>query len=159
MTDNNAQQRPAGRMRNFVHGQGLAMKALRGGALTILGFGGSQALRFASNLILTRILFPEAFGLMALVYVFMQGLNNFSDVGITPAIMRSQRGDDPEFLNTAWTMQIIRGFTLWMVTFIIAWPAAQFFDAPLLAQILPAVGVTLFISGFNPTRLILPTAI
>lgn len=153
MSENNTQQQPAGRLKNLLHGQELATKALRGGALTILGFGGSQALRFASNLILTRILFPEAFGLMALVYVFMQGLNNFSDVGITPAIMRSQRGDDPDFLNTAWTMQIIRGFTLWMVTFILAWPAAQFFDAPLLAQILPAVGVTLFISGFNPTRL------
>lgn len=153
MTGNNAQDQVFGRLKHFMRGQGLATKALRGGALTLLGFGGGQALRFASNLILTRILFPEAFGLMALVYVFIQGLNNFSDVGITPAIMRSPRGDDPEFLNTAWTMQIIRGFSLWIVTFIIAWPAAQFFDAPLLAQLLPAIGVTLLISGFNPTRL------
>lgn len=153
MTDKNAREIPVGRVKNFFYGQGLASKAMRGGALTILGFGGNQALRFASNLILTRILFPEAFGLMALVYVFMQGLNNFSDVGITPAIMRSKRGDDPEFLNTAWTMQIIRGFTLWMVTFIIAAPAGQFFNAPHLTQILPVIGVTLFINGFNPTRL------
>lgn len=143
----------SGRLKNFLHGQGLASKALRGSALTVLGFGGGQFLRLLSNLVLTRILFPEAFGLMALVYVFLQGLNNFSDVGVTPAIMRSKRGDDPDFLNTAWTMQIIRGFVLWMITFIIAAPAAQFFDAPLLAQLLPAVGITLFISGFNPTRL------
>ncbi|UZD91693.1 oligosaccharide flippase family protein [Cognatishimia activa] len=153
MTDKGAEPQSVGRVKTLLHGQGLAAKAMRGGALTILGFGGSQALRFASNLILTRILFPEAFGVMALVYVFMQGLNNFSDVGITPAIMRSKRGDDPDFLNTAWTMQIIRGFTLWMVTFIIAAPAAQFFNASLLEQILPVIGVTLFISGFNPTRL------
>jgi len=153
MSDQELELQNRSRVKTFLYGQGLAAKALRGGALTILGFGGSQVLRLASNLILTRILFPEAFGLMALVYVFMQGLNNFSDVGVTPAIMQSKRGDDRDFLNTAWTMQIIRGFTLWMITFVIAAPAAQFFDAPLLAQLLPAVGITLFIQGFNPTRL------
>ena len=84
-----AQATSSGRLKNFLHGQGLASKALRGSALTVLGFGGGQFLRLLSNLVLTRILFPEAFGLMALVYVFLQGLNNFSDVGVTPAIMRS----------------------------------------------------------------------
>ncbi len=134
------------------NGQGIAARAFRGSAFTVLSFGGGQVLRLASNLILTRLLFPEAFGLMALVYVFMQGLNNFSDVGITPSIMQSKRGDDRDFLNTAWTIQIIRGFLLWGVTFVIAIPAAQFFEAPELAQLLPAVGVTLAIMGFNPTR-------
>lgn len=134
------------------NGQGLAARAMRGSAFTILSFGGGQMLRLASNLILTRLLFPEAFGMMALVYVFMQGLNNFSDVGITPSIMQSKRGDDRDFLNTAWTLQIMRGFLLWGLTFVIAYPAAQFFDAPELAHLLPAVGVTLAIMGFNPTR-------
>lgn len=138
---------------NLLRGEGLASKAMRGGALTLISFGGSQVLRLASNLILTRLLFPEAFGLMALVYVFMQGLNNFSDVGITPAIMQSKRGDDPKFLDTAWTIQIARGFILWMVTFVLAAPAAHFFDAPLLTQLLPAIGITLLIAAFNPTRL------
>ncbi|GAA6207061.1 lipopolysaccharide biosynthesis protein [Cognatishimia sp. WU-CL00825] len=142
-----------GRLRRLMSGQGLAAKAMRGSALTIVGFGGSQVLRLASNLILTRLLFPEAFGMMALVYVFMQGLNNFSDVGVTPAIMQSKRGDDPNFLNTAWTIQVTRGFLLWLVSCVIAWPAAQFFDAPELSQIMPVIGLTLIISGFNPTRL------
>jgi O-antigen/teichoic acid export membrane protein len=126
---------------------------MRSSALTVFGYGGQQVIRLASNLILTRLLFPEAFGMMALVYVFMQGLNNFSDVGITPSIMQSKRGDDPAFLNTAWTMQVARGFMLWLLTIGLAWPAAQFYDAPQLAQLLPAVGLTLVISGFNPTRL------
>lgn len=142
-----------GLLSGIASGQGLGAKAMRGSALTILGFGGGQFLRLISNLVLTRLLFPEAFGMMALVYVFMQGLNNFSDVGVTPSIMQSKRGDDPEFLNTAWTIQVIRGMLLWGVTFVIAYPAAQFFNAPMLAQLLPVVGITLAIAGFNPTRL------
>ena len=63
-------------------------------------------------MILTRILFPEAFGLMALVTVVLVASANFSDVGITPAILKDKRGHDPVFLNTAWTIQIGRGVIL-----------------------------------------------
>ena len=63
---------------------------------------------------LTRLLFPEAFGLMALIQTFMIGLAMFSDLGIGPAIIQSDRGEDPDFLNTAWVMQILRGICLWL---------------------------------------------
>src|SRR4051812_36532958 len=77
----------------------LKMRALRGSLWTILGYGGSQVLRLAGNVILTRLLFPEAFGQMVLVNVFLQGLHMFSDVGIGPSLIQSKRGDDPDFLN------------------------------------------------------------
>jgi len=63
-------------------GAGLMARALRSASWLLLGYGGSQALRLASNLILTRLLFPEAFGLMALVSVITVGLALFSDIGL-----------------------------------------------------------------------------
>jgi hypothetical protein len=48
-------------------GDALRARAFRSTALTMLKFGGDNILRLGSNLILTRLLFPEAFGLMALV--------------------------------------------------------------------------------------------
>ena len=140
------------RLQHITQGQSLAARALRSGGLTILGYGGSQALRLASNLILTRLLFPEAFGLMSLVWVFMQGLNNLSDMGVSQSILQSKRGDDPEFLNTAWTIQVLRGAVLMVMTWALAAPAAAFYEAPELAEILPIVGVTLLISGLFPTK-------
>jgi O-antigen/teichoic acid export membrane protein len=122
-------------------------------ALTVAGFGGAQVLRLASNLILARLLFPEAFGLMAIVSVIIQGLMQFSDVGVSPAIMQSKRGDDPAFLNTAWTIQALRGVGLWLVACALAWPVAVIYDAPLLMQLLPVAGLSLLITGFNPTAL------
>ena len=83
------------RVLSFFQGSGLRARALRGSVLTVGGFGASQIFRLASNLILTRLLFPEAFGMMALIMVFLQGLAMFSDVGTGPAIMQSKRGDDP----------------------------------------------------------------
>src|SRR5689334_22026434 len=49
---------------------------------TIGGFALLQILRFGSNLILTRLLAPDIFGVMALVNLFIIGLHMFSDFGI-----------------------------------------------------------------------------
>jgi len=140
------------RLRNLTQGNSLAARAIRSGGWTILGYGGSQALRLASNLILTRLLFPEAFGLMSLVWVFLQGLSNLSDMGVTQSILQSKRGEHCAFLDTAWTIQVLRGVFLLILTWALAVPAAAFYDAPELAEILPVVGLTLLIMGLFPTK-------
>lgn len=135
-----------------LRGEGLVARVMRSSAWTVLGYGTSQAMRLASNLILTRLLFPEAFGLMALVTVFIVGLTMFSDVGTHPSILQHKRGDDPSFLNTAFTIQVVRGVLLWMASAAIAWPVAAFYGQPLLMWLLPVAGVSLFIHGLEPTR-------
>ena len=134
-------------------GDGLRSRALRGTAITLGGTGGQQALRLLSNLVLTRLLFPEAFGLMALIQTFMIGLAMFSDLGIGPAIIQSDRGEDPDFLNTAWVMQILRGICLWLVACGLAWPLAVFYDEPQILALLPVVGLNALIVGFGTTKL------
>lgn len=134
-------------------GQSLLHRAARGSAWTIIGVFGSQGIRLVSNLVLTRLLFPEVFGVMALVMVMIQGLNNFSDVGIGPAVLQSRRGDEPDFLNTAFTLQAIRGVALWLACCVLAWPAAQFYEVPELALYLPVAGFTSVIWGLQTTRI------
>lgn len=134
-------------------GSGLFARALRGSAFIAMGYVFGQVMRLASNLLLTRLLFPEAFGLMALVTMVSIGLMMFSDIGLGPSILSSKRGDDPKFLDTAWTLQVLRGALLWGVTCALAVPLADFYRAGDLAQILPVAGLTLLIAGFNPTRI------
>jgi len=138
---------------NFIRGDELNARVMRSSAWTVVGFGTSQVLRLTSNLILTRLLYPEAFGMMALVMVFMMGLAMFSDVGVGPSIMQSKRGDDPDFLNTAWTIQVIRGTCLWLFSCAMAIPVAHFYNEPQLAELIPIAGLGLLITGFTPTRL------
>jgi O-antigen/teichoic acid export membrane protein len=131
----------------------LRGRALRGTAWTIGGFGAQQMLRLASNLVLTRLLFPEAFGLMALVAVFMQGLQMFSDVGIGPSIIQDKRGDDPRFLHTAFTIQAIRGVCLMLIGCIGALPFAIFYGEAELRWLVLIAASTALIAGFNSTKL------
>ncbi|MCB2425874.1 oligosaccharide flippase family protein [Methylophaga pinxianii] len=131
----------------------LKKLAVNGSIWTLGGYAAAQALRLASNVILAKLLFPEAFGLMVLVTIFMQGISMFSDIGIGPSIIQNKRGDDASFLNTAWTIQVIRGFAIWIIACISAYPYAAIYNEPLLSSMLPIAGLTAVIAGFNSTSL------
>ena len=105
------------------------------------------------SLIMTRLLFPEVYGLMTLVWAVLTGLQMFADTGIVRTIIRDERGDDPSFLNTAFTTNVIRGLVLWVVSCVIAHPLAAMYHQPALAQILPVTGLTALIHGFVSTSL------
>ena len=127
-------------------------RVMRSSMFTILGFGTQQAIRFGSNLILARLLFPEAFGTMALVTVLLVGLTMLSDLGIQPAIQSSARGDDPAFLNTAWSLNILRAISLFLAACALAWPMAWFYNEPLLFQLIPVSALSLLLLAMEPTR-------
>ena len=132
--------------------QSIKSRSIRSVVMTVTAFGGANVLRLVSNLILTRLLMPEAFGIMALVQVFIIGLEMFSDTGIRNSIIQNKRGDEPDFLNTAWTMQIGRGILLWLLCCVIAFPAAWLYDEPLLIMILPVAGLGPLIQGWTTTN-------
>lgn len=131
----------------------LKKAALSSAAWTMFGFVLMQVMRFGSNLILSRLLYPEVFGLMALVNAFILGVHMFTDVGIGPSIIQSHRGDDETFVNTAWTLQIIRGFLLWVVLAVLAWPVGLFYENSELSWLLVVAGAGEAILAFNSTAI------
>ena len=90
---------------------------------------------------------------MALIGVFFQGMEMFTDIGIGPSIIQNKRGDQPKFYNTAWTIQIIRGILLWCVSCVLAWPLAMIYGEPLLFSLIPAAGLCAVAAGFNSTKI------
>ncbi|MEM1159331.1 MAG: oligosaccharide flippase family protein [Pseudomonadota bacterium] len=140
-------------VRARVQGDGIGARVMRGSALTFFGFGASQALRLGSNLILTRLLFPEAFGLMAIISLFLTGLQMISDVGLVTCVVRSKRGNDPAFLNTTWTIQIIRGVVLGAICLAIAGPVARFYDEAILQELMYGLAFAVLIMGLQSTRI------
>jgi len=112
-------------------------------------FGVGQFLRLATNIILARLLAPELFGIMQIVYSFRNGLELISDVGIGQNIIHNKNANDPDFYNTAWSLQLIRSIVLWIVFCIISVPVARFYDSPMLAVIMPITAFSIVLSGFS----------
>jgi len=119
----------------------------------VISFAGQNIIRLISNLILTRLLFPEAFGLMALVQVVLSGVTLFSDFGFRDSVVQDKRGEQTNFLNTTWTLQILRGVILGLVVILLAHPLARFYEEPLLADILIVVAIVPVLQGLNSTNI------
>lgn len=138
----------------FLSEQSFKKRLIKGSLLEVVGFGASTVIRLASTLTLTRLLFPEIFGLLTLVSSFIVGLVMLSDIGIEQAVVRSHRGDDRAFLDTAWSMQAGRGVGLWLASCAIAWPLAEFYDEPLLLWFMPVAALNVLLNGLTSTSLI-----
>lgn len=128
--------------------QGLKKDVLHGAFWTILSYGLGQIFRFVSNLILTHLLFPDLFGLMALVNIIIMGLTLFSDLGIGTSIVRSKQWNNPDFLNTGWTMQVIRGFLIWIIASLATYPISEIYNSPQLIGLTPLIALSAVINGF-----------
>lgn len=142
------------KLSKYFQGDGLSARAARGSALMVVNFAGQNIIRLASNLILTRLLFPEAFGLMALVSVVLQGLALFSDFGFRDSVVQDERGEETDFLNTTWTMQILRGLVLGLLAALLAYPTASFYGEPLLGDILLFSAIIPVLQGLNSTNIL-----
>ena len=124
--------------------------ALRGSAWTILGYGASQVVRLLSMVILARhLLGPTAFGLVALVNVFIGGLTMISDLGIATDVIQHPRGDEPEFVNTAFLLSAGRGILLWIIASLLAYPFAMFYHQPAIQSLALVAALTVPIQGFS----------
>jgi O-antigen/teichoic acid export membrane protein len=132
----------------------LEKTALRASVWSVLEYGSGTLLRVVSSLVLTRLLAPAYFGEMTLVSTLIVGINLLSDIGLGPSVIQSKRGDEPDFLNTAWTLQVIRGTALWIIALAVSWPMALFYNNHHLLYLLPVLAFTNVISGFNSTNLL-----
>jgi O-antigen/teichoic acid export membrane protein len=126
---------------------------LRGSFFEVGGYGAQVILRMGSNLILTRLLFPAAFGLSSIVSTLSAGLYMLSDVAIQPCVIQSNRGDDPAFLNTAFTLQAMRGVALALVMVMLAKPASWFYHEPQLEPLVYIGALQLIFGGLHSTSI------
>lgn len=142
----------------------LKARFFRASGWAIGGHVISQVLRLASNLIMTRLLAPDMFGLMTIAFVFLLGLGMFSDLGITQNIVQSQRGNDPAFLHTTWVVKILRGVLICLLTLLVslglhlaaAWhmvaPDSVYADGR-LPMVLAVISLFAIFQGFESNRL------
>ncbi len=90
-------------------------RAFRAGAWTLGSYGVELFVRLLSNLILTRLLFPEAFGAVAAAMALIYGLAMITDFGVRAVVIQSPRGDQVTFLRSAWAFQICRNVVIWII--------------------------------------------
>ena len=141
----------------------LRARVLQAGSLNLFVHAIGQVLRLVSNLVMARLLAPEMFGVMALAAVVQVIVALLSDIGLRQAIIQSPRGDAPQMLNTAWTLQIARGWLIWLVCSVFAvvlpmavtlgWlPGGSVYASTELPGVIVGMSFAAVIAGFQSTK-------
>jgi O-antigen/teichoic acid export membrane protein len=141
----------------------LKRRIVGAGSWTLVGYMLSYALRLGSSLVMTRLLVPQMFGVMAVAMMVMTGLAMFTDVGLKQNIIQSKRGGEADYLNTAWTIQIVRAMLIWLLAILISGglfeanhlgltPDGSVYADPRLPLVMAVISFSVIIGGFNSTK-------
>ena len=110
----------------------------------------TRFLSFVKIAVLARLLVPSEFGLFGIASLVLALLEILTDTGIN-AILIQDEFKIKKYLNTAWTLSIIRGFLISLMIITFAYPVSNFFNAPQAFKLLLLISVAPLIRGFiNP---------
>lgn len=110
--------------------------------------------RAISSVVLTRLLMPEAFGVAGLIGSIWFTINMLSDLGFQGFVVRHPDGDNPRFLDTVWTIAVLRSVVL-TIAMVVAAPAiAGLFGKHELAPIFIVSAFAFLIDGAASLTLI-----
>lgn len=106
-----------------------------------------QGIGFIISLILARLLMPEDYGVIAMLYIFISVATVFIDGGFSNALIQNQKRTEKDF-STAFYINIGVAFFCYLILFLVAPYLADFFVQPLLKDVMRVYGVSLIISSF-----------
>jgi lipopolysaccharide exporter len=121
------------------------------GNLFAAGFSflGQAVIRLGSSLLLTRILRPEAYGIVTVLLSVMFVVEMLADIGVTVFIVREPNAEEPAYLNTAWTMRLGRAVLNGVVVFAGAPLIASLYHLPELVAPIRVISLWFLIGGLE----------
>lgn len=108
----------------------------------------NQGLQFVIGIILARLLSPSDYGIVALPMIFLAVAQCFIDSGFSSALIRKPELTE-EDLSTAFYFNIIVGISFYTLLFFTSPLIADFYNVPILADILK---VTALSTLFSPLQ-------
>ena len=126
-----------------LFGESLKAKVFRGGVWLGAGSFTEQIIRFGRNMLLARLLAPDAFGTMAIVLSVSSVIHTIMDIGVREALIQNPKGSEDEYVGSAWWIAFCRAVSFWAVLSLIAPLIAKFYGNPELSPLfrVSAVGV------------------
>ena len=126
----------------------LGRRALQGGIWVFVLKASHRTLGLIRTIILARLLAPSDFGLFGIAVLAINMMETFSDIGIGQALIQ-KRGDIKNYLDTAWTVQVLRSITIFALLYLAAPSVSRFFQSPQALNIIRAVAFIELFTGFG----------
>lgn len=89
---------------------------------------------------------PEDFGSFGIALLILSTLEKFSNTGFQTALIQ-KKDNISGYLNTAWSISMLRGFVLYLIVYFSAPYIAIFFKNPESTIIIQIIGITIILRG------------
>ena len=129
----------------------LRMRVINGIAWNVFELLGSRGISFVVKLILTQLLLPEHFGIIGMAVVFTGLINTINDLGMAAALVqfKQDRLLRIHYDTVFWLTTLLSLGTFILLVVAIGPFAAWFYNEPILSLIIPAIGISVFLSPLN----------
>lgn len=137
--------------RTLLPGGDLTSRTVVSGLWVGFTNGGNRILQMIMLVVLARLLSPADFGLFGIALLALSALRRFSQLGLDKALIQQPEDDVDSYLDTAFTLQVVRGLAIVSVAYLAAPFVAEFFGEPRATSLLRVVALaTLFKVAYNP---------
>lgn len=113
---------------------------------------GNQLIGFIVSMILARILLPAEFGLIGMIAIFIAVGKSLLDAGLSQSLIRSQNSDQ-EDLSTVFFFNLAASFLIYILIYFSAPLIANFYNQPILINIIRIFCITFIISAFSSVQM------
>jgi lipopolysaccharide exporter len=134
-------------------GDSISEKTIKSGFWIFFLRISNRFFQFIRTIILARILSPDDIGVFGIALVLLSMLETFSKTGFNQALIHKKEKDSG-YLDTAWTIGLIRGFLLAVLLITIAGPASGFFKSPESLNIIRVISIVVLLQSFNNVAVI-----
>lgn len=124
----------------------LGKQAISGVFWTFSQQFGVQIINFVVQIILARLLLPEAFGIIALIQIFMSIGQTLMDGGMTSSLIRTVNADQKDY-SSVFFINLLSSIVIYLVIFLLAPHIATFFSLPVLTNVLRVYTLTFIIQA------------
>lgn len=112
----------------------------------------TQCISFVRSIILARLLVPADFGLFGMATMTILAmdvlLNLQLNVSLIPRAFQDS-AEEKRWLNTVWSLEQVRGLTVFLFSCALAWPVSIYFGDPRVFPIIVAASFASLLAGFN----------
>lgn len=100
------------------------------------------------TMVMARMLSPKDFGVIAIALVVIAFFNNFSSMGIGPAIIQRKDLSQDDFDNI-YSFSVYLGIVLSIILFVASWPIADYYESDILKPICQILCIDVFYAAIN----------
>jgi PST family polysaccharide transporter len=136
----------------------LATRVRSGFSWTVSSSLIAELIRFLRSVLLARFLAPEDFGLFGMALTALAALNSLTTMGLDRTIVSNKFDTGSELkthLDTVWSAELVRSLVVALLVSASAFPISRFYAQSKLTLIIPILGLTTFVQGFQNIGLVI----